>query len=189
MVLCNLSGHSRGWGLPGHCRDPYQGGKLELGSLGLSYPPARELDRWGTATALGISHLPGDRARLRPWWDISLWVGPPWWGPRPGCEELETSPAAALLGQGPMALGELGVGSWAPGGGPGGSWSGQGGRARSAIRALKQLLEMSPTTAEDEKGNFWALSFERPVTKTNPIKLEGPVDLGWNGESQSSKRG
>ncbi|KAK4815383.1 hypothetical protein QYF61_001371 [Mycteria americana] len=69
------------------------------------HPPARELGSWEPTPAPGISHLLGDRDRLRPGWGISLWVGPAWWGPRPGCEELETSPAVAVLGQGLMAPG------------------------------------------------------------------------------------
>lgn len=99
------------------------GGKSGPGSLGLSHHPARVPGSWGAAPALVIRHLLGNRARLRPCWDTSLWVDPAWWGPRPGCEELETSPIAAAGTDGPGAE----VGLWTHGGDPMDSSSGKQG--------------------------------------------------------------
>lgn len=97
------------------------GGKSGPGSLGLSHNPARVLGIWGVAPALVISLLLGNRARLRPCLDISLWVDPAWWGPGPGFEELETSPIAAAGTDGPGVK----LGPWSHGGDPMDSSSGK----------------------------------------------------------------
>lgn len=119
MVLCNLSGRCWGWRLPGDCGDtpgwhvracptPNQG----AGQLGGSPSPGHQPPPWGQGQAEARKgHQPVG--------------GPGFAGPKAGCEELETSPAAAVLGQGLMAPGGAEVWSWAHGGGPGGSWSGQ----------------------------------------------------------------
>lgn len=175
------------------------------GSLGTAGPPievaSQSLEAWACPTP-----QPGiwaDGGQLQPWASVTCLGtgqaeammghqpvgGPALVGPKAGLWRAGDQPHCSIAGAGTDGPGGARVGSWAPGGGPGGSWSGQWGRARSALRALKQLTEMSPTTAEEEKRNFWGLGFERPVTRTNPIKLEGPRDLGWNGECQPSKRG
>lgn len=63
----------------------------------------------GAAVALGIGHIPGDKAGLRlgTSWEHESRGVPGLLGPMAGqgCEQLETSPAVALLGQGLMALG------------------------------------------------------------------------------------
>lgn len=96
-----------------------------------------------------ISPSPGHWALpwngLRVGWDTGSLVSlTPWmhsWA-RQGCEELETGPAVAVLGQGLMALGEL---KWGPGLWPrfGSTWEGWPGSVRPADASMSLAIIFS----------------------------------------------
>ena len=81
-----------------------QGRAWQPGSIPSTQPAAEQPG--GTGAAPGIRNLTEDRDRLRLHWDVGLqWLDVVHGWAGQGCGELETSPAAALLGQGLMAPG------------------------------------------------------------------------------------
>ena len=81
----------------------------------------------GTAPAPGIGHLPGDKDRPRPGWDLGLWVAQTWQDPWRGWVGLwGAGDRPRCRGWWPQVL-PWGPGPWVDGGSPRGAAQGQPG--------------------------------------------------------------